>query len=100
MLFTVLLYKVSLFNVLRLEVMGAIVYLRLSEAELTRRLFALPALPSFIDKQNPEKSIKQYLTSRTSQYEACANYIIDIDNMSVAQVCSELHQIAKLEKLI
>ena len=100
MLFTVLLYKVSLFNVLRLEVMGAIVYLRLSEAELTSRLFALPAFPSFIDKQNPEKSIKQYLTSRTSQYEACANYIIDIDNMSVAQVCSELHQIAKLEKLI
>jgi shikimate kinase len=80
-------------NVAHLKSLGQIIYLAADKKTLCERIMAAATLPSFIDPENSEQSLSQYLTSRDQLYQAIADHIIYTKHQNIAQLCATIHQL-------
>ncbi len=75
-------------NVELLKKKGKIFFLRATLDTLLSRVTVNDSRPLL--KENAENKLRQLISTRTPVYEAAADYIIDTDNRSVADIAQEI----------
>jgi shikimate kinase len=75
-----------------LDKIGKIIYLQVNYNTLYERLLAADNIPSFINKNNQEKDLKNYLISRDDVYKNISDYMINITHQTIEEIISIIHQ--------
>ncbi len=76
-------------NVIRLEQLGVMVYLKVSQKTLEQRLLSSEP-PAYIDAQNPIKSFEAMYEERLPIYEGIKAHTIDIEGCSEEEVLQKI----------
>ncbi|MBI5273202.1 MAG: shikimate kinase [Chlamydiia bacterium] len=84
-------------NVLYLQKIGTLVYLKVSFETVKKRIFRRGA-PSFVDADNPEGSLYQIYCERLQVYESIPARCIDVDLLAEGKCLAELRLIALSEE--
>ncbi len=77
-----------------LQELGTVVYLRIRPETVYNRLKRDTTRP-LLQGDNPRERIKTLLTSRKEAYESCADLIIDVDELEVADILDKIEEYVK-----
>ena len=79
-------------NVEYLKSLGKIIYLQLDHDKLYDRLLKAVNIPSFINENNKESDLRNYLVSRHDIYKGISDYMINISAKAIEEIISIIHQ--------
>jgi shikimate kinase len=75
-------------NEKNLRRIGKILYLKFSSKTAWERIIE-SGIPSYVDQNDPEGSFHKIAAERVSIYERAANFIFDVENMSVEEMIKQ-----------
>ena len=79
-------------SVRHLKSLGKLIYLYVSPKILCARLLANKQVPSFINPENKEHDLRDYLNSRNTLYQNIADHTIDTDDKTIEEIVSLIDQ--------